>query len=517
LDSGTGNELWIGVDAGTSGCKAVAVTTTGGIRAADVAGYQTSRHSDGRVTQDARDWVAALRSAVRSVTSAIDVARVQGMSVTAPAHNAVLVNADGQPSRRVLLWSDSRPAELAETLRARYGDEFFDRTFVRLGPGWTLPQLAWLIRHNPHAWDGVRHVLVGKDYLRYVLTGEPLTDPTDAAGTGMYDPVSEAWLDDVCVDIGLSPGLLPRVAATDADGGRLTNSWATELGLPAGLPVAVGATDTAAELVSVGATSAGSALVKVASTATMAYVADHPMPDQRLLCYPHAVPGNWYTMAATNTAATARTWLCRLLGQDPADHGALQEFEGAALDVPPGSDGLLFLPFLEGERTPYWDERLRSAFVGLSSAHTPAHCLRAVLEGVAYGLRTCRDVVEGIGGSVVMPVLTGGGLVSPVWRSILLSVLGRPGRLVTPCGPALGAAMLAGAAAGASLQSFAQCREVVIEQPRASWQEAYDAVYPRFAQLVAAISDFHQPKDGATPQRSQAGGAKSAPGGTRSS
>jgi xylulokinase len=254
----------------------------------------------------------------------------------------------------------------------------------------------------------------------------------------MWDVEAEAWAEEALQATELTVDQLPRVrSATDA-GGRLCRTWADLRGLQVGTPVIVGATDTAAELISVGACAPGASLVKVASTGTVVTVTTQPRPSPLFLTYPHPLDGMWYAVAVTTAAATSLVWLARALGED-----SVTNLERAATDVPAGAGGLLFLPALEGERTPHWDPDLRGAFVGLSSAHTRAHLARSVLEGVALSLRSARDALTDAGHQVDSPAFTGGGFESRLWRSICAAALGLDGVRPAQHGPALGVALLA--------------------------------------------------------------------------
>jgi xylulokinase len=297
----------------------------------------------------------------------------------------------------------------------------------------------------------------------------------------------------------------------------LNNEWARKFGLRQGTPVAVGATDTAAELVSVGSVQPGSSLVKIASTGTVVVVAAEPRPDQRLLTYPHAIPGTWYHLAATSTAATSYTWLRQAaFGVSPREgfSAAYEEMNRLATRVSPGSDALIFLPFLEGERTPFWNSELRGAWLGLSSAHRRGHLARSVLEGVAFSLQDGRRVLEDVGLRLATPALGGGGMTSRLWERIVVSVLNVASRVVTPQGPAVGAAMIAAAAAGGEqtdlstrLAPIGQVRKVV---PDPHWAEAYARIYPAYRAACTAVLS-------ATPELAMLRGIGSATesGGTR--
>jgi xylulokinase len=491
---GGGRPLHIGVDVGTSGCKAIVLDPGGRVVHAAVAAYATRQGVDGEVTQDPGDWLVAVRRTLRACAAAVDPAAVAGIGVTAPAHVGVLTGADGNPLTRSLLAFDGRPGSVVPGLRERYGQAFFATTFVDLSAGWTLPQLIWLRTQAPEVWPRIRWLLTQKDWIRFRLTGVPLIDASDAAGTAMVDQRARAWLEPVCRDAGLGPDQLPPIVSSTAPGGGLTRAWARATGLRPGTPVVVGATDTAAELVSVGALSGGTSLVKIASTGTVVGVSAEPVTERRLLTYPHAVPGLWYTLAATNTAAVAYHWLRETVFAAPAasPRVAYAEMDRCASRVPAGADGVLFLPFLEGERTPYWDPDLRAAFLGMSSGHRRDHLARAVLEGVAFALRGCRDVVRGAGLPVDRPFLAGGGMASRLWRTILVSALGQEGRLADPQGPAVGAAVLAaavGAEDPAAVRSRAPRAASVTVRPRADWAETYDELSETYRIAASAVNE----------------------------
>ena len=491
-------DVTIGVDVGTSGCKAVVLTGRGRVLHTATATYPTRRSVEGEVTQDPRDWLVAVRRTLRECARAARGQSLSGIGVTAPAHVAVLCDADGEPLARSLLAFDARPAATARRLRDRYGEELFEATFVDLSAGWTLAQLAWLRGEAPAIWPSIRWLLTQKDWIRFRLSGVACIDTSDAAGTAMVDQRDRCWLEPVCADIGLRPEQLPPIVASTAPAGSLTRGWAQATGLAEGTPLVAGATDTAAELISVGATAAGASLVKVASTGTVVGVSADPIVHRRLLTYPHAMPGQWYTLAATNTATVAYQWLRETVFAAPASSPAVtyEEINRRASHIPAGSEGVLFLPFLEGERSPYFDAHLRAAFLGLSSAHGRGHMARAVLEGVALSLRGCRDVMETAGLPIRSPFLAGGGVSSKLWRTILVSALGVDGVLADPQGPAVGAAILA-AAAGAT--SAADVQERIVPprhrtvRPVPEWVSTYASLGRTYRLAAEAVTEVsHQ-------------------------
>jgi xylulokinase len=332
--------------------------------------------------------------------------------------------------------------------------------------------------------------LITKDFVSFSLTGARSTDPSDAAGTGLYDQRAGCWAEDICSEVGLSVEQLPPIAAATDTVGRLTSSWAVRTGIPAGTPVAVSATDTACELLSLSITKPGDGLIKIASTGTVVTVLKEPRPDPRILTYPY-LEGNWYTVAATNAAATAYRWLQETVfdAVSGSPSATYAEMDQIASTVPAGSDGVLFLPFLTGERSPYWDSDLRAAFLGVSAGHRRPHLCRAVLEGVAFSLRDCRDLLAGLGIPVRQPYFAGGGVASQLWREILASVLKTSGTLAAPQGPALGAAMLAAACVTGTVPLIERAKETV--EPDPAWVTIYDRLHPIYRDAARCLTDIN--------------------------
>lgn len=493
---------WLGIDVGTSRCKVAVIDDRGRVLSEGSSAIPTRRQPDGEVSQRPDDWLRAVRSAAASAVAQVSN-RIEAISITAPAHVAVLADRRGRPLAPALLAFDSRPAEVAAELRNLYGPGLFATTYVRLTAGWTFAQLAWLRAQEPSWWPAVRSVLPQKDWVRRAMTGITATDPTDAAGTGLYDQRAGHWVSGLIDDLTLERNALPPITHPLAPGGGVGRAWARALGVRVGTPVVVGATDTATELVSVGATASGNGIVKVASTGTVVVVTSQPVPDPRLLTYPHAVDGHWYSVGATNAATVSLQWLREsVFGRaDRAPAYAYEEMDDLAGRVAPGAGGVLFLPHLQGDRTPSWDASARGAFLGLSSAHDRRHLARAVLEGVAFSLRACRDTLSEVGLETAVPYLTGGGMSSRVWRSIVTAALGQNGRHSEAQGPAIGAALLAARANGQpELTSSAPVRTIAY---RRSWADDYDRAYQRYRMATVAIAPInHAIADNARRDRS---------------
>jgi xylulokinase len=446
--AGATGRLVLGVDAGTSGCKTVLLDESGEIVAADTCHYPTFRAPGGVVEQDPADWLKAFSVSVRTVMAGVPARQVGAIGVTAPAHNAVLMDAAGQPTAPVILWSDRRCAQVVQQQRHDWGEQLLARALVDLGCGWTLPQLAWSRANRPDAWRRTRGFLIGKDYLVHALTGRYGTDPSDAAGTAFYDPVARGWMTDLLDDAGIPPDWAPAIRpATDVVGGLLS-SVAGRCGLRPGTPVVTGATDTAAELVSLGAVRPGDGLVKVATTGTVVVVEPEPRGRPGVLVYPHPEPGRWYALSAANSAGASLAWLWSVFSGTSVTPEA--QFDEAT-PVSVGADGLVFLPNLDGSRSGGSPEF--GAFVGLSAAHRREHLIRAVLEGVAFALADCWDRLGARSPMPERPFLTGGGLRNPTWAGIVLGVLGRSGRRVAGGEPATGAARLAAEGTGIDISA----------------------------------------------------------------
>lgn len=476
---------WLGIDIGTSRCKAVVLDGGGRLVAQGAADIATRRRPDGEITQRPQDWLRAVAHAGREAVRGAPQVAIEAVALTAPAHVAVLSDMAGTPLTASLLAFDGRPRDAARAIRARYGDDLFRSTYVHLTAGWTLSQLGWLHQQEPSWWSSIHSILPEKDWVRFQMTGASTTDPSDAAGTGLYDQANGMWLNELVEDLGIGRHTLPAVAHAEDPGGAINRAWARRLGVNVGTPVLIGATDTAAELVSVDAMRAGTGLVKVASTGTVVGVSDEPLPDARLMTYPHPYDGLWYTVGATSAATVAYQWFRESVlgrkGREPTY--AYAEMDALAARVRAGSDGLVFVPSLQGERTPGWDERARGAFIGLTTAHDVRHLSRAILEGVGFSIRSCRDLLREVGAEPAQIRLTGGGMASRVWRSIIVDIIGTDAR-IGPEGPALGAALIAAWSTGArDVRSVGPVRSIAHD--RAAAQD-YDRAYQRFLLAVAS-------------------------------
>ena len=447
-------EILFGIDVGTSGCKVVAINKHGEVVCSGSQTYPTLYPKPGWAEQNPEDWYKASCQAIQNclVSGDINPGEVVALSVDGPAHNVALMNADGSVIYPAIHWSDLRSVEQCETLDSLYGDMIYKITHQQVNPSWTLAQLMWLKENEPVVWSKLRRIQVTKDYVRYRLAGDYLTDIYDATGTQMYDVENDCWSEDISSILGYEVDWLPQVETATSISGGLTSAAAKETGLLEGTPIAVGSGDSVVEAFGIGVVEPGQCIVKIATAANVNLVHAQPHPSPMTITYPHVIEGRWFSIAATNSGASTIRWFrdtfCRHEKEQAETQGVniYQLIEELSSDALPGCEGLLFHPYLMGERTPYWDPLLRGDFVGISARHTIHHFSRAILEGVAYSIRDCFQVVEDLGQQISEIRLIGGGTKSPLWRQIISDVLGRP--LLKPMieDAAFGAALLSGVA-----------------------------------------------------------------------
>jgi xylulokinase len=367
--------------------------------------------------------------------------------------------------------------------------------------GFMAPTLLWLKRHDPALLDRIRTVLLPKDYVRLKMTGEIATDPSDAAATACFDVTAKRWASAIIEGAGLPGDIFPPVLDSQAVAGTLTSDAADALGLAAGIPVVAGCADQPAQAIGNGMIAPGKTAVIIGSggqVVTPLIPAGTRIPtDPRLHVFNHAIPGMWYILGAILAAGLSLRWLRHAVGQDDAGKAAYERFSAEAERVKPGADGLIFLPYLSGERTPHMDARARGGFIGLSYHHEQGHLARAVMEGVAFALRECLELSIGLGGAVEGIIATGGGIESGVWRGIVADVLGLPlqkSLMTEQAG--VGAALVAGVGTGmyASFEDAGGLmqRYGAPTEPDAGRQAVYNALYAEYRALYPKLREnFH--------------------------
>lgn len=490
----------IGLDIGTSGARALAVDESGAVLAAAMAEYPLLTPRPGWTEQHPDDWWKAARQVLAKVAAAVP-GQVKGIGLTGQMHGAVFLDAEDRVIRPAVLWNDQRTEAQCREITERVGE---DRLLAVAGnpalTGFQAPKLLWLREEEPDHYGRIAHVLLPKDYIRLLLCGELATDASDASGTLLLDLHRRDWAQEILDALELPAEWLPKVYEGPEVTGRLRPDVAAEIGLPAGIPIAAGGGDNAASAVGTGIVKVG---LVASSIGTSGVVFAHtagftPEPSGRLHAFCHAVPGGYHLMGVTLSAGGSLRWWRDVLGGQ-RDYDALAELAASA---PSGSEGLLFLPYLTGERTPHLDPFARGSFFGLTARHTAAHLTRAVMEGVAYSLKDCLEIMTGLGLEVEQIRATGGGARGPLWRQIQADVFGKPvHQTAVDEGPAYGAALLASVAAGL-FQDVEQASSVIRLRPEVSepdparsrlYERCYDvyrSLYPATAAAMRQLTDL---------------------------
>ena len=474
----------VGLDVGTTGVKALALSPEGDVLATVEHGYPLSTPRAGWAEQNPEDWWAAAESALAEVSAGRDVA---GVGFSGQMHGLVALDGRGRVVRPAILWNDQRTAVECAEIEQRIGlERLVELTGNRALTGFTAPKLLWLRRHEPDAYARIERVVLPKDYVRLRLTGEWAIDASDASGTLLLDVGRRAWCEEVLDALDLPAAWLPPVLESPALAGRIGARY-EEL---QGTPVAAGAGDQPAAAVGVGADRPGVLSVVLGTSGVVlaplpAYAHD---PVGRVHAFCHAVPGAWQAMGVMLSAAGSLRWFRERLAPDVAFARLVEE--AAAWE--PGAGGLLFLPYLAGERTPHADPDARGAFVGLELRHDRGALVRAVLEGVAFGLRDSLDLLRSLGVEASTARVSGGGARSRLWLRILASVLDVPLELTeSEEGSALGAALLGGVAGGVFADVHAavsRCVRVTdVVEPDPAWRDAYAELHARYRELYPAL------------------------------
>jgi xylulokinase len=470
----------VGLDVGTSGVKALAISETGEVIGRAEVGYGLSTPRPGWAEQDPADWWRATQEAL----AALAVGEVAGIGLSGQMHGLVALDAAGEVIRPAILWNDQRTAAECREIEERVGfDRLVELTGNRALTGFTAPKLLWMRRHEPDAYARIARIMLPKDYVRLRLCGEHAIDVADASGTLLFDVARRRWSDEVLDALEIPREWLPRVLESPEVSGETA----------AGVPVAAGAGDQAAGALGVGAVEPGPASVVLGTSGVVfsaldAYRAD---PQARVHVFCHAVPQRWHAMGVMLSAAGSLQWFRSALAPGVEYDALLQE----AARWDPGAEGLTFLPYLAGERTPHADPDARGAFAGLSLRHDRGAMARAVLEGVAFGLRDCLDVVREVGAAPELGRASGGGARSELWLKIVASALELPlERVAVEEGAAYGAALLGGIAGGwweGPEQAAATCvRTGGRVDPDPRWVEAYREQGERFRALYPALRDI---------------------------
>ena len=455
-------KILLGIDYGTGGCKVTAIDESGRFVGEASTEYTTYHEHPGWSEQEPGDWWTALCESLRKLAGkGVDLRDVAACALDGATHNAVLLDADFKPVRRTIMWTDQRATAECEALKAGSGEKVFSTCYQMPAPTWTLPQMMWLKANEPEALEKAAHVLFVKDYVRYLLTGKAATDYIEAQGTLFFDMGKMAWDPELVELSGLKMSALPEIIKpTDVVGG-VTAAAAAATGLPEGLPVVCGSSDSAVEDDGAGAVEPGDLILKLATAGNVNSMTAAAHPHPKTLTYSHIVPGMWYSVSATNAAALCMRWFRDSFYSTAVDGNRKQSLyetmDAEAQGSPIGANGVFFHPYLQGERCPYWDASLRASFTGVSISSTRGDFVRAVMEGVAFSLKDCYRTLEEMRLPVKRIFLIGGGARSKLWSEIVCNVFNCEVAVPTPGDASFGACLLAGTGIGV----FADVKEAV--------------------------------------------------------
>jgi len=480
--------MLLGLDIGTGSAKVLLLGEDGGVLGQGSAPYAVRSPYPGWAESDPSDWLAACGEAVRQAVHGHG-RNVVALGLSGQMHGVVLTGADSTPARPAILWADARSGPQLELYRAL--DPHLGRGLANpYVTGMAGPSLLWVRDHEPEAYESARWALQPKDWVRLVLTGEVATEPSDASATLLYDLEADAWAWQVVEALGLRSDLLPVIVPSGKTAGTLTETAGSHLGLRQGLPVAAGAADTAAAALGSGLLVPGVAQLTVGTGGQIIAVRDRPVLDstRRTHLYRAATPAHWYSMAAVQNVGLALEWVRALLGV------TWDEVYKEAFSVPAGAEGLTFLPYLTGERTPHMDPNTRGSWSGMGLHHSRAHLLRAALEGVAFALREALEALEATGLQVPELRLAGGGSGLQLWRSMLADILRRPlFALPESAASARGAALLAGMACGlysSEADTLPLAPSSALVAAPGEQAPKYDAAYARYRELYARLQGW---------------------------
>jgi xylulokinase len=490
----------LGIDVSTTATKALLIGARGAVVAVAAQEYSYQTPQPLWSEQDAALWWEGAVQSIRSVLaqSDADAASIAAVGLTGQMHGLVLLDEEGIVLRPAILWNDQRTAAQCDAIRDRIGRRrFIEITGNDALTGFTAPKILWVREHEPEVYARARHVLLPKDYVRYKLTDAFAMDKADGAGTVLMDLRERAWSREVLEALEIPHAWMPPLYEGPQITGHITQVAAQATGLKAGTPVVAGGGDQAAQAVGVGAVQEGIVALTLGTSGVVFATTNEPFiePEGRLHAFCHAAPGKWHLMGVMLSAAGSLRWYRDTL----APRMSFDALLAPAATIPAGSDGLLFLPYLTGERTPHPDPHARGAFVGLTVRHTQAHLTRAVLEGVAFGLRDGFALMKAAGlAAIAQARVSGGGARSPLWRQILADVLNV--ELVTPNtseGAAYGAALLAGVGVDHWPDVASACAATIAIADRAQPNDArasdYDRAYEMYRELYPALKPiFHR-------------------------
>jgi len=494
----------LGLDIGTSGVKALLVSPEGKIISTKTVSYPLKTPHSGWAEQSPYDWWNATVKVIRETVSnnPIDSSEIKGISLSGQMHSSVFLDKKMEVIRPAILWSDTRTSEQCKEIYTKVGglNQLIHYVSNPALEGFTAPKILWLKENEPENYEKIKHVLLPKDYIRYKLTGELFTEVSDAAGTLLFEVIKKRWSTGLLEKLEIDQDVLPPVLNSFDIAGKVTKKIAEQTGLKFGTPIVAGGADNACGAVGSGIIEEGRVMVSIGSSGVVLAQTNNPQADQegRIHLFNHACPDSWYMMGVMLSAGMSYEWLKRNLFNNRLSCAKLDQL---AEEINPGSEGLIFLPYLYGERTPHNDANARGVYFGISGKHDQRHFVRSVLEGVAFALKDSLELIKDKGVKIKEIRAIGGGAKSRIWQQILADILGEEINLLNvEEGPAFGAALIAGVGVGV-YDSFAEAVNGIIKVkktivPRIQNTEKYNHYYQLYKKLYYSLKeDFKKLKN----------------------
>lgn len=494
----------LGIDVGTSGCKVLAVDERGKIVKSLVEGYPCYAPKEGWSEQDPEDWWNGVTAGLSKITAEIGGAQIAAVGFSGQMHGMVALNANMQVVRRAILWNDQRTGAQCEEITQKAGglDALLSVTNNQMLTGYTGGKILWMKENEPENYAKTKLIINPKDYIRYRLSGEIATDVSDASGTGLYDVKNRAWAQDLIRKVGLEPSFFPKAFESTEAVGRVTKAAAALTGIPEGTPVGAGGGDAVISTTGLGLIKSGRIGVTLGTSGVVAMGLDAFMtnPKGTLQVFCGNAPGTFSSFGVTLAAAGSYQWFRNTFGDYETGQSkvcgksAFRQLDDEAAGTPPCADGLVFLPYLTGERAPVNDPNAKGAFLGVTARHGKGHFARAVMEGVAFSLKQVYDLIMSVNTGLCSDeiVLAGGGATSPIWRQIFADTFNLPVRTVygSAEGGSFGAALAAGVTAGI-WPDLASTVELIRPEsetlPNAANVPVYAAQYQKYAKFYDAL------------------------------
>jgi xylulokinase (EC 2.7.1.17) len=498
-DNGGGKMKYvIGVDLGTSGVKVLLVNREGEVVSEAFREYPLIQEKFGYSEQDPEDWVEKTSEALRELTAkaSVDPADIEGISFSGQMHGLVLLDQDFRPLRNAILWNDTRTTEQCKQINEIVGKERLLQITKNVAlEGFTLPKILWVRKYEPHIYQKTRVFLLPKDYLRFRITGKIHTDYSDAAGTLLMDLNKKVWSKDLCEWLSIDPEICPPIVASPTNVGTITKEFAEKSGLKESTKVFAGGADNACGAIGAGILSEGNTLCSIGTSGVVLSYEDESDKDfqGKVHYFCHGKENAYYTMGVTLAAGYSLNWFKNVFAKKESFDDLLKGIE----QIPPGANGLLFTPYIVGERTPHADSVIRGSFIGIDSSHTRGHFVRAVMEGITFSLNESIEIFRESGKKIDKIVSIGGGSKNETWLQIQADIFnGEIIKLSSEQGPGMGAAMLAAYGCG-WFGSLEECAEKFLHpvksyKPRAEYAEKYSELFRIYKMIYKNTKDLNE-------------------------